>query len=70
MWDNNWEAEDISLGASVSVPPVLKKFQMCLTLQVTNFFIYIEVFFIYTEVQFLFTLDLICVQYLCVSVIH
>ena len=43
--DDGWEAEDVSLRASVSVPPVSKSSNFvvsealsCLTLQATSFF--------------------------------
>ena len=67
MEDNGWETEDVSLGASVSVPPAGKSSKLhgwpsiVLSYSLGDQLLYIEVQFMFTPVS---------MRYRCVSLIH
>ena len=66
--DDGKETEDVLLGASVSVLPVWKSSK--LHGEPSVLFHSSDDLLLYMEVQFMFTLGLICMQCLCVSIIH
>ena len=67
MEDDGWEAEDVSLATSVSVPPVEKCSEFRGWLSVVSSYSSGD-HLLYTEVQYMFTL--ICMRYLYVCLIH